>query len=205
MAKHPWQATPEFVDSVRKWYHDLVNPQNRPYCGSKFVGFKNPQWLRLLFPNDPQIFVIRNPIDTYLSLKFFSKRKGFSPHTAANWVDFKFAELEHRLGKTNNHLIVYFEDLILDVQNQMDGVWQFLGLDTVDLDLSGNHEIYQRFTGFDVSASRKHDPQSLVTDVVRRDRSLLEPMEWQEMKNAIERIGLFDGIFSRYRNDFAQS
>jgi hypothetical protein len=189
-----------FTGSVRNWYSSFFPPVC-DHTAMKFTSFRNFVWLRYVFPDDPILVTLRHLIDNYISFKNWELKHGVIPPTPRTWFTDRMPYAAQSLSMVGNAMVIYFEDLVMYPQRTMDRCFDFIGLSSHQLDLSGNHAIHSRMTGLSVLPG---DPGTLVHAVTQRrfDDSLIDKDEMAELVECVRESGLLNGLLSPYASDF---
>jgi hypothetical protein len=194
---------PRFADATRRWYHELVNPDDIDFSGSRFTEFTSCRFLRWLFPDDPMLVIVRDPRDAWLSYKRWLPMhgaKGGRIPTVTAWFDQTYARLFHSIRKVSGVHVVHFEDLIADHQSVMDGCCDHLGLARFVVDLRENDRVYANMTSFPRDAHRGNGLETSAVDRIK-DADPSEMIEIRAITEIMKRNDLGDGFLSRYRLD----
>jgi len=205
-AHWPTVTPPEFLHSLRTWYHNYVNPQHVLHSACKFNNFRNYRWLRHVFPKDPILVVVRHPLDNYISWKHWRiKHQDPQPShsdTVHKYWD-KYIPMAHAsVSQITLCHIVYFEDLVLKPQHTMQEVFAWLGFEPHEVDLSETTAIYQHYTSFPQLLS---SDSGLIPAVVNRRHlpGVISADELHTLQHLVRTSGLLQSIYARYSSDFA--
>ena len=197
----PNLASTYFINSVRTWYSNYINPDQLPCSATKFTNFKHYRWLRYIFPEDPVIVILRHPIDNFASWKTWEIKYGANPPPPSDWFNHRIPVAMSSLEQIDNKLLLYFEDLINDPQGTMDMVCDFLKFERYAVDFSIAYQTYKRMTSF---TAINNTNNGIITDVVQRRNmsGVLTDNEIAAIKSVVVHSGLLDTVLSRYQDDF---
>jgi hypothetical protein len=190
-----------FVDATRKWYGEIINPNKLDFSGARFTGFTSCRFLRWMFPDDPMLIIVRDPVDTWLSYKRWHAMHGARDRgvpSVSAWFSGTYARLNQSLGSVSNTLVVNFEDLITDHQRVIDSCCDHLGIGRFSVDLAGNGAVYANMTAF---PGDSHDGDGLMVGTLDRTRHAgpSEVLEIMEIRRLVRTADTGGGILARYQ------
>ena len=192
-----------FVDATRKWYESIVNPDGLDFSGARFTGFTSCRFLRWMFPDDPMLVIVRDPVDTWLSYKRWNAMHGARgrgiPSVSA-WFSGTYAKLDRSLSGVDRALVLYFEDLIKDHQRVINACCDHLGIGRFSVDLAGNRSVYDNMTAF---PGDSHAGDGLVVGTLDRTRHAdpSEAIEIAEIRRLIRIAATGGGTLARYQEN----
>lgn len=125
------------VDHYYSYLAKIYNKENPTYFLEKFPGVSE-NFLRLQYKKYKSVYILRNPIDVYASMrrmnikrgrKDFEEDKFNHPQDHIKSLIKKSVNFLHKYTKDDSFYIVKYEDFISDPKNVIQSIFTFLELD----------------------------------------------------------------------------
>lgn len=161
------------------WHHHQSD-----YLGVKFSSFKNFQFLRYLFPNNPFIVIVRDPHDWYCSFNAWQAMQGEDRVPVHTWIDRYWRSPLRSLQKTSDELyrIVKYEDMIESVPDVINSLYTWMGWEQR---LMKHKDLPLVFTSTSTSPNEPMDHRGICTSRVGHSNGKLVPSDIEYLNLAI--------------------
>lgn len=181
---------------IENLYQEMVNPQGYQYSAVKFVEFQGYRFLRYWYPTAPIISIARNPVDWWSSRVDWAYKQQRKPVDLKYWLLHIIKPSVYSMVNTQNVYNLFYEDLIMEPEKQMNLIHDYLGWTREKINLSGHEKIYQEFTAVDPIDTVSEN--NLVRETIDRGKVRVPHDEKTYIWTTISSDQVMKNFFTRY-------